>query len=175
MRLSVLLITGMLLIQSGQAQELPRLLSVTSGPSFSYMECLNKLPKKKDRHCNRYDFTIKIENDTLYIAEAKFTNTETTNPKEMFTEYFKIRLKDIYLSESLSQLSGDKERSSIKDMEGNTQTMHSFTIYSIGSTWIWSHWWGGKFVEEKASSHLLYSESYSDSKAFLEYFKGKAG
>lgn len=135
-------------------------------PSFSYTECFNKLPSKKDRYCNQYDYTFYIKDQTLYIIETK--TTEVDRPKKASsrcTEY-KIAIKDIDINRSINELKYSNETSRIKNMEGSVQNFFRFTIYSQTVDGIKTMEYGKVVGLETVT---VYCDSYSDAKDFLNY------
>ena len=148
---------------------LPKLLQ-GDGPQFAYQECV-MIDKKKDQNCDRFEYTYKLANDTLYITLKEIAHVHSEKKKSERFTYYKVAVRDIYANESLARFSSEyREFEPVKDFDGKHNRVLSFSFYAVSSNIICSGW--GYFGKvEKKNKITLRAEGYSDAKALLEYFK----
>lgn len=149
------------------AQKVPVLLQGGEAkPAFTKMECLNKLPKEKDRYCNQYNYTYYIKDYMLYYIVS--TTSKVDQPKNAVTraQEYQVKLVEIDILRSLDNLKTSDERYSIKNMEGSQQRYYQFDLFSKFTEGIKTTEYG-KPVGYESSTFTC--EGYSDARDFLEY------
>lgn len=153
-----------------QGQKLPVLLSKGDAPAFSYMECLNALPKKSDRYCSRYDYIYKLEGDTLYITEVWNYKVDQEKKTKVHYTYYRAHINLLALMKSINEVSNAREVDRIKNMEGDKQSMCPYTLYSHPENMILEKKMvGGQYVTTSISSIRLYAHDRYDVKELLNY------
>lgn len=148
------------------AQNVPVLLKGgAESPSFTYTECFNKLTGK-DRYCNRYDYTLYIEGQTLVIIETKTSHSDVPKKSTSYSNEYRVRIEDIAINLSLDDLKNGKDVYRIKNMEGSEQRFFKFTLYSKYVDGIKTTEYGKPVGKE---SITIYADFRSDAQDFLEH------
>lgn len=158
----------LLLLVSVQAaaQKTPVLLKGgKTSPSFTYNECLNKLPPK-ERYCNRYDFTLYIEDNTLVIIETKVSHSDIPKKTKTYSTEYRVQISAIDIIRSLDDLKNGKDVYRIKNMEGSEQRFYRFTLYSKFVDGIKTTEYG---KPKGLESMTMYADFRVDATDFLEH------
>lgn len=158
------------LCAAAYSQNLPKLLSKGDNVAFSYMECLNNLPKKSDQYCSRYDYIYKFEKDTLYITEVWNYKVDIEKKAKTHYTYYKAYVKQLSLLDAILAIPNIKEVEKIKNMEGGHQYMYPFEILATHENAIKQRkMMGGEYVESNIKKLRLYADSKQDIKELLDF------
>lgn len=136
-----------------------------TSPSFTYTECFNKLTGK-DRYCNRYDYTLYIEDNTLVIVETKVSHSDVPKKSTSYSNEYRVNIADIDIIRSLDDLKNGKDVYRIKNMEGSEQRFYRFTLYSKYGDGIKTTEYG---KPKGLESMTMYADFRSDATDFLEH------
>lgn len=152
----------------------PALLSKGDGVVFSYMECLNNLPKKSDRYCSRYDYIYKFEKDTLYVTEIWNYKVDIEKKAVAHYTFYKAYVKQLSLLDAILAIPNIREVEKIKNMEGGRQYMYPFEIKATHENAIKQRkMLRGAYVETNINSLRLYADSKKDIKDLLNFLFAK--